>query len=155
MEIRDAFMKQSEFETDVFSNGFTFPLSSEFVKENFATDAYQMKSGNSVVILCPSERSVYKSALTRGEAKRLQCLLRNFQYDLQYSSLPIDIKFIGSEVYYKYIALNMQLYDVLYAVSYRIFVWGGVGLRVYFATPIFWNLHYFDAHLCIRVYTSY
>ncbi len=44
--------------------------------------------------------------------------------------------------------------DVLYAVSYRIFVWGG-GLRVYFATPIFWNLHYFDAHLCIRVYTSH
>ncbi len=109
-EIRDAFMKQSEFEiTGVFSNEFTFPLSPEFVKENFATDAYQMKSGNSVVILCPSERSVYKSALTRGEDRRLHCLLRNFQYDLQYSSLPIDIKFIGCAVYYKYIALNMPL----------------------------------------------
>ncbi len=32
---------------------------------------------------------------------------------------------------------------------------GGEGLRVYFATLIFWNLHNFDAHLYIRVYTSH
>ncbi len=47
--------------------------------------------------------------------------------------------------------LFMLLYNcnVLYAVSYRILVWEGGGLRVHFATLIFWNLHYFDAHLCI------
>ncbi len=60
---------------------------------------------------------------------------------------------------------NNKLFMILYNCNFMMycmrfhtgFLFGGVGvgLRVYFATPIFWNLHYFDAHLCIRVYTSH
>ncbi len=61
---------------------------------------------------------------------------------------------------------NNKLFMILYNCNFMMYCMrfhtvflfggvGGVGLRVYFATPIFWNLHYFDAHLCIRVYTSH
>ncbi len=54
--------------------------------------------------------------------------------------------------------LFMILYNcnfMMYCMRFHTGFLFGVGLRVYFATPIFWNLHYFDAHLCIRVYTSH
>ncbi len=51
---------------------------------------------------------------------------------------------------------NNKLFMILYNCNFMIYCMRfhtgflfGVGLRVYFATPIFWNLHYFDAHLCI------
>ncbi len=57
---------------------------------------------------------------------------------------------------------NNKLFMILYNCNFMMYCMRfhtgflfGVGLRVYFATPIFWNLHYFDAHLCIRVYTSH
>ncbi len=57
---------------------------------------------------------------------------------------------------------NNKLFMILYNCNFMMccmrFYTGflfGVGLRVYSATPIFLNLHYFDAHLCIRVYTSH
>ncbi len=51
---------------------------------------------------------------------------------------------------------NNKLFTLLYNCNFMMycmrfhtgFLFGG-GLRVYFATLIFWNLHYFDAHLCI------
>ncbi len=50
--------------------------------------------------------------------------------------------------------LFMLLYNcnfMMYCMRFQTgFLFGGEKLRVYFATPIFWNLHYFDAHLCIR-----
>ncbi len=49
---------------------------------------------------------------------------------------------------------NFMMYCMRFHTGF-LFGGVGVGLRVYFATPIFWNLHYFDAHLCIRVYTSH
>ncbi len=57
---------------------------------------------------------------------------------------------------------NNKLFMILYNCNFMMYCMQfhtgflfGVGLRVYFATPIFLNLHYFDAHLCIRVYTSH
>ncbi len=78
--------------------------------------------------------------------------------------VPLQNNFIHKNTNNKDICnTNNKLFMILYNCNFMMyymrfhigFLFGGVGLRVYFATPIFWKLHYFDAHLCIRVYTSH
>ncbi len=105
-EIRDAFHNQDVVIDDVFSTELVFPLSREFVKHTFGQDAEQMRSGDSIVILCSNEGCVYKHAF---EAKEIQTLIRLHLSDcsFQYSSKPCDMKTIDGMIYFKYKALNI------------------------------------------------
>ncbi len=105
-EIRDAFKNQDVDIDDVFSTEFVFPLSREFVKHTFGQDAEQLRSGNSIVIMCSNEGYVYKHVFAMNEMQRLD-QLRLSDCSFQYSSKPYDVKYIDGEMYFKYKALNV------------------------------------------------
>ncbi len=78
--------------------------------------------------------------------------------ELHYKTISYTQKHNNKDICNTNNKLFMILYNcnfMMYCMRFHTGFLFGVGLRVYFATPIFWNLHYFDAHLCIRVYTSY
>ena len=64
------------------------PLSPAFVKETWGSTAYQLRSGNSVVIMCPDEGAVYKCPLRWRELGRLLHLLE-LGGTLSLSAFPI------------------------------------------------------------------
>ncbi len=106
-EIRDAFRNQDVDIDGVFSTELVFPLSREFVKHAFGQDAEQLRSGNSIVILCSNEGYVYKHVFSQNESDRLIQLRLSDCYSFQYSSKPCDMKTIDGKTYFKYKALNV------------------------------------------------
>ncbi len=105
-EIRDAFKNQDVVIDDVFSTELVFPLSREFVKHTFGQDAEQLRSGNSIVILCSNEGYVYKHVFSQNESDRL-IQLRLSDFSFQYSSKPCDMKTYDGKTYFQYKALNV------------------------------------------------
>ncbi len=70
-------------------------------------DAEQLRSGNSIVILCSNEGYVYKHVFVQKEYERLD-QLRLLDCSFQYSSKPCDVmKIIDGKTYFKYKALNL------------------------------------------------
>lgn len=66
---------QSVYQLQQQSRSLKLPLNLSFISSKWGSDAYQAKSGASVVIVCPTDRAVYKNSLSRREASRLQELL--------------------------------------------------------------------------------
>ena len=70
-EIKAVFDLQSKYNPIIVNKNFSFPLNPEYVKSRFGKSAYQVKSGNSVVIMCPEERAVYKYPMNGRENHNL------------------------------------------------------------------------------------
>lgn len=87
---------------------FTLPMSITYMQNTFGMHAHQVHSGESVVIVNPSEQRVYKKPLRRRDTENLDRLLRNGIY-LTQSVLPLDKK----KEYYSF-----QLYEKPQALSW-------------------------------------
>ena len=103
-EIKAVYDLQSKYNPITENKQFSSPLNLEYVKSRFGKSAYQVKSGNLVVIMCPEERAVYKHPMNGRERDNLFARWKSGN-KLTHSSLPIDTVEISDQMYFKFCAL--------------------------------------------------
>ena len=81
----------------------TIPLSKKYISKEWKDDpdAYQAISGNSVVIICPTQQSVYKLPVGGSDIDKLLTLHRNEMHKvLQHAAAPTGIKEVKGRNYF-------------------------------------------------------
>lgn len=105
-KIKEVYRTLLLYEPDGSCTDFKVSLTTSFVEETWGRDAFQWKSGESIVIFSPSDNSVYKHPLNADEYNMqlhyLQQLNRQSFATLQHSSLPVNVILKDSISYFKY-----------------------------------------------------
>ena len=87
-EIEAVYLRQSVYQLEATHRNLTLPLSPAYVRNTWGSDAYQMTSGGSIVIMCPSEGAVYKYPLRSREIYIL-LMFYELRINIAHCSLPI------------------------------------------------------------------
>lgn len=103
-KIKDVYHTQLLYKPCGSRTDFKVPLTPSFVEETWGRNAFQWKSGESIVIFSPSDDSVYKHPLNPDESGRLHYLQQSRESlaALQHSSIPVNFIWKDMIPYFKY-----------------------------------------------------